>query len=413
MAARPRHAWATAVLAAGLLGHAAARADLSPASLFEQAAPSVWTVRTQDANGRALLQGSAVVIGPGQLVTNCHVLRRAQAVAVTRENVSYGATLEHPDTERDLCTLRVANFSAPAVAIAPPGPLRVGSRVYALGSPRGLETTISDGLLSGIRRNARGDIEALQISVPISSGSSGGGLFDERGRLIGITTAGLRDAQNLNFALPAGWIADLPARAQAALAALAVQEAPKAAAAAPTGDRVFEYRLRDRITGIERTVVYRLDRVVGDELFFNQGDRVERASGGVLSMKGPTGGEFDVAMPPGGWITSTPELNSRWTLNYSVKQGNATTVRMRLRARVLDTSSVRIGARELDAIRVEFQGYTHRNHTGEVGGAYAATAWFSPALRRVVRFDVRTQGGNGGAYFNVDELFELIDIRSE
>lgn len=81
--------------------------------------------------------------------------------------------------------------------------LRVGSRVYAIGTPRGLETTISDGLLSGLRRYAQNTIEALQVSVPIAPGSSGGGLFDEQGRLIGTTTAGLRDSQNLNFAIPA------------------------------------------------------------------------------------------------------------------------------------------------------------------------------------------------------------------
>ena len=79
--------------------------------------------------------------------------------------------------------------------------LKVGSRVYAIGSPRGLEQTISDGLLSGVRRSADGSFTALQVTVPISRGSSGGGLFDAQGRLIGITTFTLRDAQNLNFAL--------------------------------------------------------------------------------------------------------------------------------------------------------------------------------------------------------------------
>ncbi|RFP77838.1 serine protease [Hydrogenophaga borbori] len=396
---------------------ASAQNALPPAALFQQLAPSVWTVRTQDAAGRPLAQGSAVVVGPGRLITNCHVLRQAKSLAVSRENVSYGATLEHPDTERDLCQLKVANFTAPPAAMAPPDALLTGARVYAIGSPRGLETTISDGLLSGIRRGASGAIEALQISVPISPGSSGGGLFDEQGRLIGITTAGLRDSQNLNFALPAEWIADVPARAQAALAAKpatpATGTATASASSAPKGDRVFEYRLRDRLTGIAQPVVYRLDRVNGEERIFNQGERVERAGGGVVSMKSPIGGEFDLAMPPGGWISAPPEMGSAWRLNYEARRGG-TSLRMDLRARVLGSTTVRVGQRDVEAIRIEFQGFTSRPAmTGFVRGPYMAQAWYAPGLGRIVRFEARGQGGNGGAFFNIDELIELVDIRSE
>ena len=394
---------------------ASAQGAPTPAVLFQQLSPSVWTVRTQDAAGRALAQGSAVVVGPGRLVTNCHVLRHAKTLSVARENVSYGATLEYPDTERDLCQLKVANFTAPPVALASPGAQQTGARVYAIGSPRGLENTISDGLLSGIRRGASGEIEALQISVPVSSGSSGGGLFDEQGRLIGITSAGWRDSQNLNFALPADWIAEVPARAQAALAAKSPGPAVTAtpAPAKPGGDRVFEYRLRDRHTGVEQSVVYRLDRVHGTEQVFNGGDRVERTGGGVVSMKTPIGGEFDLAMPPGGWIAAPPDMGSAWRLEYAATRGG-TSLRMELRARALDVVNMRVGERDIDAVLVEFKGFTSRPAmTGFVRGPYAAQAWYAPNLGRIVRFEVRTQGGNGGAFFNINEVIELIDIRAE
>ena len=149
-----------------------------PEQLFERLAPSVWTVETFDGTNRPLAMGSAVVIGPGSLVTNCHVLAKASRVVVARDNVSYGATLEHPDPERDLCLLKVRNFTAPAVTVGQLEGLKTGARVYAIGSPRGLEQTISDGLLSAGRRSASGDVAALQVTVPISRGSSGGGLFD-------------------------------------------------------------------------------------------------------------------------------------------------------------------------------------------------------------------------------------------
>ena len=86
-------------------------------------------------------------------------------------------------------------------------------RVYAVGAPRRLEQTISDGLLSGLRRAEDGSLTMVQTSAPISPGSSGGGLFDAHGRLIGITTSGLKESQNLNFAVPSRLVEALSRRA--------------------------------------------------------------------------------------------------------------------------------------------------------------------------------------------------------
>ena len=290
--------------------------------------------------------------------------------------------------------------------------LKVGSRVYAIGSPRGLEQTISDGLLSGVRRSADGSFTALQVTVPISRGSSGGGLFDAQGRLIGITTFTLRDAQNLNFALPASWIADVPRRAQAALAARSESRVP-AIAAAGRG-QVFEYELRDRLTGAVRTVVYRLDRVDGDKLVFNQGARIERAGGAVVSMTQPIGGEFDVGMPPGGWIPAEPKPGAVWSAEYSGGIPGQF-VGMRVQAHTLGESKMRLKDRDLRVVQVEFTGYTNRGSSlyNNPGGRYTATAWYAPELGRIVHFEARTRGGIGGAAFYIDEQLQLVDIRTD
>jgi len=79
--------------------------------------------------------------------------------------------------------------------------LSVGEPVYTIGSPSGLENTLGEGIVSGLR-NKKG-MKYIQTSAPISPGSSGGGLFDIYGNLVGITTFLLEDAQNLNFALSA------------------------------------------------------------------------------------------------------------------------------------------------------------------------------------------------------------------
>ena len=176
--------------------------------------PSVWRVVTYDADGLPLGQGSAVVVGADTLVTNCHVLSRSKRVAVRREKVSVDARLELWDAQRDLCQLRAVGLLAPAVRIAPTASVIVGENVYAIGNPRGLELTMSAGLVSSLRKNASGQVVLVQTSAAISGGSSGGGLFDDNGALVGLTTIGsvAADTQNLNFAIPADWIGELPAR---------------------------------------------------------------------------------------------------------------------------------------------------------------------------------------------------------
>ncbi len=392
------------------LAQAGAQTTLPPDVLFERVSPSVWVVRAQDNSGRVLAQGSAVVVAPERMVTNCRVLARANAVSVTRENLTYGAKLEYPDPDRDLCQLKVANLSAPAVTLAPAETLRTGARVYAIGSPHGRETAINDGMLSAIRRNEHQDTEALVLTVPIEPGSSGGGLFDAQGRLIGITTVLLKDGQSQNIAVPASWIAELPARAQAAMATHGERNKPKPTPAKATSDRIFEYALRDRFTGNTRRVIYRLDRVDGNTRVYNQGSQVERAGGEVITPGGPIGGEFDLAMPPGGWVQKTPQSGSTWPLRYEVQLPDRS-ISMNLTARTAEESMLRLSERELTVIRVHFKGYSQRGPTASM--VYEANAWYAPELGRVVRFDAKSRASQPGVSFMVDELLELIAIRAE
>jgi S1-C subfamily serine protease len=104
----------------------------------------------------------------------------------------------------------VPGLGAPAVAIGSADTLRTGQKVFAIGAPQGLELTISDGIVSGMRELPQGRV--IQTTAPISPGSSGGPLFDTYGRLVGIMTFQHRTGQNLNFAVPADWIANLRSR---------------------------------------------------------------------------------------------------------------------------------------------------------------------------------------------------------
>ena len=179
--------------------------------VFKKASPSVVTVKIfSGADKRLLVQGSGVVVGPGTVVTNRHVVDSGGEIRVIDHGQAYPASVMYSDKEYDLCALGVPSLPAPQVDIASVQTIRVGQRVYAIGAPSGLELTISDGLVSSVR--PYGAFPVIQTNASISKGSSGGGLFDTDGRLVGITTFSAIDGQNINFALVADLISQLPAR---------------------------------------------------------------------------------------------------------------------------------------------------------------------------------------------------------
>lgn len=232
--------------------------QLSPQDVFKLVSPSVVVIEVKETPkgqpARVVASGSGVVIpsrgkDENLIATNCHLTdKSAVGVFLVRQGASSGVGFIYgKDPDRDLCLIQalfpdndashgseLAFKKLPAVRIASSQWLEVGDPVYALGAPEGLELTLSDGLVSGIRQ-AQGT-DYIQTTAPISKGSSGGGLFDAQGRLVGITTMYLKDGQALNFAVPAELIASVPRirseEAEAADAATAAQAAADAAAAA-------------------------------------------------------------------------------------------------------------------------------------------------------------------------------------
>jgi hypothetical protein len=386
------------MLAIGVVASAPAW-SLEPAALFAKVEPSVWTVMASDAQGRGQMQGSAVVVGPGRLVTNCHVLARMTRIQVTKANVSYGARLEFPDPENDLCQLRVDNFQAPAVELAASEALRVGARVYAIGTPQGLETTLSDGLLSGLRRNDAGQLMFVQTTAPISPGSSGGGLFDAEGRLVGITSFTRRESQNINLAVPAYRITELPERGRELLARRVASPSPAeaapgtAAVAAPltaqrrAGDW-FEYVITDALTKQKTPVNLKVDRVEGNRVVFNGGTRVEDLHGKLLEATSQALVELDMVTPPGGWAPDGQVMSGVRQINFTTSW-QSQPANYDLRAVASPEQPLRIGDVEYNAVRIDLRGWHGRLFGNFITNVpYRATVWYAPALKRVVRFTV-------------------------
>lgn len=391
----------------GIVGSASA---LEPDVLFARVAPSVWSVRTLDAQERPLQIGSAVVVAPGRLVTSCRVLAKASSVVVRQDNVSYGATLEFPDPVRDLCQLSVARFPAPSVAFAPPGLARPGQRVYAVGNPKGWENTLSEGLLSALRAGEGEETRRLQTTVTTGPGASGGGLFDSEGRLLGILVADASPDAPTGSAIPAEFVAELPSRARAVLESRAAAPAAAGAAAAtamepsrPAAEKptdalrpgqALEYRLTDYLTGQSTSVVYRLDRIVGDELVFNGGGRVEKSDGRVVSITAPAGGFYDASTPPGGWVRRDVRPGMRWHADYVPSQGGKW--RHDLDFTVVGERSKTVEGVELRVLQISFDGWIYPQlgtFSVRAGVPFSGELLYSPALGRVVRFESRTRNG--------------------
>jgi len=208
-----QHAVLCAVAALGTLVAYTPAMAKTPSQVFEEVSASVVVVEVYDASGTQISQGSGVIIAPGEVATNCHVLKEADRLQVRHGQVRHPARVRWSDAERDLCQIAAAGLTARPAAIGTTKMLTVGSRVYAVGAPRGLELTLSEGIVSGLREVPGGRF--IQTTAPVSPGSSGGGLFDENGALVGLTTFYVSEGQNLNFALPVEWLRELHARHKA------------------------------------------------------------------------------------------------------------------------------------------------------------------------------------------------------
>jgi hypothetical protein len=203
----------------------AAAVAKTPEQIFQEASQSVVVIHAYDGEGNPVNLGGGVVTGRELVTTNCHVVEEAARIDVHYQGQLFTATPAAANQDRDLCQVRVPLLNAPR-AVLNTGRLLVGQRVYAVGSPEGLELTLSEGLISSLR-----DFEGsqyIQTSAAISQGSSGGGLFDTEGRLVGITAFFIAEGQNLNFAVPASWIVELERGAGRAAARGATRDTPEA-----------------------------------------------------------------------------------------------------------------------------------------------------------------------------------------
>jgi S1-C subfamily serine protease len=177
--------------------------------IYKKNNKAVVVVVAYDEKGNAISQGSGFIVRrDGAIVTNYHVISKARSIKVKAGNKIFDVEgLILTDKENDLVILKARAKDMPVVNLGVVGKVNIGESVYVISSPVGLENTISDGLLSGIREIDE-KREVLQITAPVSPGSSGGPVFNKNGEAIGVVTMLIKEAQNLNFAMPVKLIKD-------------------------------------------------------------------------------------------------------------------------------------------------------------------------------------------------------------
>lgn len=168
---------------------------------------STVSIITKDKDFQTLALGSGFITDNEEIVTNVHVVENAKYVFVVKnKSVAEIKSTGYISLDKlnDIILLKVPGLNGVKLDILQTVLPQIGEPIFVAGNPKGLSGTFSDGLVSGIRELENRNL--IQISAPISPGSSGGPVVDKTANLVGVSVGGISDGQNLNFAIPAKYV---------------------------------------------------------------------------------------------------------------------------------------------------------------------------------------------------------------
>jgi tetratricopeptide (TPR) repeat protein len=188
-------------------------------ALAKKARPAVMLLVVSDAAGKEIATGTGFLVSSdGKLITNHHVIEGAANAVAKAENGGLfpieGVLADDP--KNDLVLLKLKGKDLPFLTLGDSDKIEVGTRIAVIGSPLGLEGTLSEGIVSA-NRDFTGDMRLLQLTAAISPGSSGSPVINNEGYVIGVAAALLRGGQALNFAVPAECAVRLMTKAATAM----------------------------------------------------------------------------------------------------------------------------------------------------------------------------------------------------
>ena len=195
------------------------RTELSAPELVQRALAATVSVEVEDENGTKLGRGSGFFVRRNLVATNFHVIDGAARASVKLVNTETKYRVEGvtaSDETNDLALLKVAMYGVTPLPLGNSDMVQITESVYVVGNPKDFEGTVSDGIISG--RRDKGGKERLQMTAPISPGSSGGPVLNQMGEVIGVSVSLYNPlfAQNLNFAIPSNTLRALLKRSKSA-----------------------------------------------------------------------------------------------------------------------------------------------------------------------------------------------------
>ena len=220
-----------AILSATASISAFAQVDVS--AIVERATQSVVLLEGQGPSGSR--QGTGFVVSSdGLVVTNLHVMAGLDRVRIrvgTSQPLEVSQILAF-DEVRDLALLKVPVERLPRLLLSDSAKVKAGQLVVALGNPRGLGATVSQGIVSAIRELPGTATTVIQTNASVNPGNSGGPLLNSRGEVIGVVTGKLRGSEGLSFAVPSN---DVRALIAGAKTPMSLAEVNRGTARAPGG----------------------------------------------------------------------------------------------------------------------------------------------------------------------------------
>jgi len=194
----------TTLVASAVAAQSAAPRKGIPA-IAKAANGAIVSIIMSNKDGHVIAQGTGFVVSKdGHIVTNYHVIENGSSAVAKLPDGAYFVVdgVLALDKARDVAIIKAHGENFRTLALGNSDRLQVGEEVVAIGNPLSLESTVSNGIVSGIRTVKEEGGKFLQVTTPISPGSSGGPLFNMAGEVVGITTLYLKGGENLNFAIP-------------------------------------------------------------------------------------------------------------------------------------------------------------------------------------------------------------------
>jgi S1-C subfamily serine protease len=250
---------------------------------------SVVLIKGTNDNG-AILGSGFLLSSDGKIATNLHVIREMKNGGVQLDSGEIFDTfvILAFDERKDLAILQIAGFDLPAVELGNSNDVKTGEPVIAVGSPRGLQGTVTAGVVSSVRDDAAG-FKVIQTDAAVNPGNSGGPLVNGKGQVIGVVTSKVRASEGLNFAVPINYVRGLMASMEKPISIDGLRAALGVAPADVFKDgSSFPAQWKSMSTGTKYKVRVQSEFIYLEALISDDAARAGAFGGGELRKNGST-----------------------------------------------------------------------------------------------------------------------------